>query len=204
MLIRSARQQTGDRCSTWRRGVAESVSKTAKPVLPKASSRFHNVKGKLKEVLVRLMAVFCTLYQAERGAPPLLRNGWLEMLSALNLVLLSGTSLTIPSSNQYKYTSDALTKYPKSQLLSRPSTPFSLRTNMKLRIILSALAAGASLVVAAPTELHPRAPGDRGSYTVSGLRSRKQAVISKGGNSLDLAIAMLETDNMGTNYAYGE
>ncbi|KAH8597457.1 hypothetical protein B0O99DRAFT_650849 [Bisporella sp. PMI_857] len=43
-----------------------------------------------------------------------------------------------------------------------------------------------------------------GSYTVSGLGSRKQAVLSAGGNSLDLAIAMLETENMSTNYAYGD
>lgn len=32
-----------------------------------------------------------------------------------------------------------------------------------------------------------------GSYTVSGLGSRKQAVLNAGGNTLDLAIAMLET-----------
>jgi hypothetical protein len=34
---------------------------------------------------------------------------------------------------------------------------------------------------------------DRGSYTVSGLGSRKQAILNAGGNTLDLAIAMLET-----------
>ena len=34
---------------------------------------------------------------------------------------------------------------------------------------------------------------DRGSYTVSGLGQRKQQVIGNGGNTLDLAIAMLET-----------
>lgn len=33
---------------------------------------------------------------------------------------------------------------------------------------------------------------DRGQYTVSGLGSRKKAIIDAGGNSLDLAIAMLE------------
>ncbi|MFC6017400.1 carbohydrate-binding domain-containing protein [Plantactinospora solaniradicis] len=43
-----------------------------------------------------------------------------------------------------------------------------------------------------------------GSYTVSGLGSRKQAVTRAGGNVLDLAIAMLETDNMQTNYPYGD
>jgi hypothetical protein len=43
-----------------------------------------------------------------------------------------------------------------------------------------------------------------GSYSVSGLGSRKQQVRSAGGNVLDLATAMLETENMGTNYAYGD
>lgn len=44
---------------------------------------------------------------------------------------------------------------------------------------------------------------DSGSYTVPGLGARKQAIIDAGGNTLDLAIAMLETENMQTNYAYG-
>ncbi|MFW6725010.1 carbohydrate-binding domain-containing protein [Streptomyces sp. MAR4 CNY-716] len=43
-----------------------------------------------------------------------------------------------------------------------------------------------------------------GSYTVSGLGSRKQAVRSAGGDVLDLAVAMLETENMSTSYAYGD
>lgn len=43
-----------------------------------------------------------------------------------------------------------------------------------------------------------------GSYTVSGLGSRKSQVRSAGGNSLDLAVAMLETEDMTTNYAYGD
>jgi hypothetical protein len=38
-----------------------------------------------------------------------------------------------------------------------------------------------------------RADDDRGNETVSGLGSRKQEVISAGGNTRDLAIAMLET-----------
>jgi len=45
---------------------------------------------------------------------------------------------------------------------------------------------------------------DRGSYTVSGLGSRKKAILGAGGNTLDLAIAMLETENMQTWYTYGE
>jgi hypothetical protein len=46
--------------------------------------------------------------------------------------------------------------------------------------------------LAAPTtDMTKRA--DRGSYTVSGLGQRKQAILNAGGNTLDLAIAMLET-----------
>ncbi|CAG5137571.1 uncharacterized protein ALTATR162_LOCUS154 [Alternaria atra] len=44
----------------------------------------------------------------------------------------------------------------------------------------------------------------RGSYTVSGLGARKQAILNAGGNSLDLAIAMLETERMQTDYTYGD
>lgn len=51
-------------------------------------------------------------------------------------------------------------------------------------------------------------PGNSGKgcgvYTFSGLGARKKAVQSAGGNSLDLAIAMLETEGMTTNYAYGD
>ncbi len=52
-----------------------------------------------------------------------------------------------------------------------------------------------------PATVEKRA--DRGSYTVSGLGSRKQAILGAGGNTLDLAIAMLETENMQTWYTYG-
>ncbi|MDP9794141.1 hypothetical protein J2S43_002653 [Catenuloplanes nepalensis] len=43
-----------------------------------------------------------------------------------------------------------------------------------------------------------------GSYSVSGLGARKQAVLDHGGDTLDLAIAMLETENMRTDYTYGD
>ncbi|RDI23127.1 hypothetical protein [Lentzea flaviverrucosa] len=43
-----------------------------------------------------------------------------------------------------------------------------------------------------------------GSYSISGLGSRKQQVRSAGGNVLDLAVAMLETERMNTNYPYGD
>lgn len=48
------------------------------------------------------------------------------------------------------------------------------------------------------------APGDRGGYTVSGLGSRKKAILNAGGNTLDLAIAMLEDEHMSTGYKYGK
>ncbi|WP_030268297.1 carbohydrate-binding domain-containing protein [Streptomyces sp. NRRL B-24484] len=43
-----------------------------------------------------------------------------------------------------------------------------------------------------------------GSYTVGGLGSRKQQVRNAGGSSLDLAVAMLETERMDTAYPYGD
>ncbi|KAL2814005.1 hypothetical protein BJX63DRAFT_393294 [Aspergillus granulosus] len=45
---------------------------------------------------------------------------------------------------------------------------------------------------------------DRGSYTVPGLGQRKQDILNAGGNTLDLAIAMLETERMTTDYIYGD
>jgi hypothetical protein len=44
----------------------------------------------------------------------------------------------------------------------------------------------------------------RGSYAVPGLGARKGQVLAAGGTTLDLAIAMLETENMGTDYDYGD
>lgn len=43
----------------------------------------------------------------------------------------------------------------------------------------------------------------RGSEQIAGLGSRKQQVTGAGGTTMDLAIAMLETKNMGTDYTYG-
>jgi hypothetical protein len=46
--------------------------------------------------------------------------------------------------------------------------------------------------LAAPSDpINKRA--DRGSETVRGLGQRKRAVLNAGGNTIDLAIAMLET-----------
>lgn len=44
---------------------------------------------------------------------------------------------------------------------------------------------------------------DRGNEIVSGLGVRKQTVIGAGGNTRDLAIAMLETKTMTSDYIYG-
>ncbi len=43
-----------------------------------------------------------------------------------------------------------------------------------------------------------------GSYTYAGLGARKKAIMAAGGNVFDIAIAMLETENMQTNYPYGD
>ena len=73
---------------------------------------------------------------------------------------------------------------------------------MKLTIFSSLIVLSTALISAAPTaNLTPRA--DRGSYIVSGLEVRKKAVISAGGTTLDLTIAVLEIDTMTMNYLYG-
>ncbi|KAK4870408.1 hypothetical protein LT330_004756 [Penicillium expansum] len=46
---------------------------------------------------------------------------------------------------------------------------------------------------------------NRGHYTVSGLGWHKKAILDAGGNTLDLAIAMLEIEDMNTgHYPYGD
>ncbi|CAP81003.1 hypothetical protein E8E15_004825 [Penicillium rubens] len=45
---------------------------------------------------------------------------------------------------------------------------------------------------------------DRGTQVVAGLGARKQEVVAAGGNTRDLAIAMLETNTMTTDYTYGD
>lgn len=71
---------------------------------------------------------------------------------------------------------------------------------MKLSFL--SLVAISGLTVAFPVTLNVRA--DRGSYTANGLGNRKQQVLNAGGSPLDLAIAMLETDDMSTNFVYGD
>ncbi|KAG1443310.1 hypothetical protein G6F56_010719 [Rhizopus delemar] len=48
------------------------------------------------------------------------------------------------------------------------------------------------------------AVGKTGSYTVNGIGQRKQEILNNGGGVFDLAIAMLETDDLNTDYAYGD
>ncbi len=43
-----------------------------------------------------------------------------------------------------------------------------------------------------------------GSYAIAGLGRRKQQILNAGGSVLDLAVAMLESDNMQSSYAYGD
>ncbi|PLN82054.1 hypothetical protein BDW42DRAFT_185032 [Aspergillus taichungensis] len=77
---------------------------------------------------------------------------------------------------------------------------------MQLLSILPSLAlvsAVASFPHAAPANLFIRA-NDRGNETIAGLGERKQAVVSAGGNTRDLAIAMLETTTMTSDYTYGD
>lgn len=65
---------------------------------------------------------------------------------------------------------------------------------MKLALLVSlAQLCFSTAIPRAQTDLVTRADGDRGSYAVDGLGTRKQAVLDAGGNAMDLAIAMLET-----------
>jgi hypothetical protein len=61
----------------------------------------------------------------------------------------------------------------------------------------------ASALALATSVIPAFAQGNRGSEIIPGLGARKGQVLGAGGNTLDLAIAMLETTNMGTDYAYG-
>ncbi|KAK4125668.1 hypothetical protein N657DRAFT_274077 [Parathielavia appendiculata] len=71
-------------------------------------------------------------------------------------------------------------------------------------VTLSFAAAAVAVPVSEPASVALTARQDRGWYTVSGLGSRKQAILNAGGNTLDLAIAMLEDERMSTSYPYGD
>ena len=76
------------------------------------------------------------------------------------------------------------------------------------RLVIVALLLCAAVVISAVQHfLTARAvscPTTCGSYTVSELGVRKQAILNNGGNTLDMAIAMLETETMQANYPYGD
>ncbi|KAF4764672.1 hypothetical protein N7455_010595 [Penicillium solitum] len=65
---------------------------------------------------------------------------------------------------------------------------------MQLLSLFGSLALMAAVVSAA----------DRGSYTSPGIGARKKAILDAGGNTRDMAIAMLETNTMTTDYTYGD
>ncbi|KAL2821841.1 hypothetical protein BDW59DRAFT_164023 [Aspergillus cavernicola] len=77
---------------------------------------------------------------------------------------------------------------------------------MQLLSILGALAL-APVVLSSPATGFNRIlarADDRGNETVANLGARKQEVVAAGGNTRDLAIAMLETKTMTTDYTYGD
>ncbi|KFY86580.1 hypothetical protein V498_07457 [Pseudogymnoascus sp. VKM F-4517 (FW-2822)] len=71
---------------------------------------------------------------------------------------------------------------------------------MKLSILSTVALSTAVAGLTCPTN----SGGGCGQYPVSGLGARKQQIQSAGGTAKDLAIAMMETENMGTNYVYGD
>ena len=80
----------------------------------------------------------------------------------------------------------------------------SLRLIFALFVLIASLAIGMeTLSISSPAHA-ASCPTSCGSYTVSGLGSRKQQILNTGGNSLDLAIAMEETEHMDTSYPYGD
>ncbi|KAH6618996.1 hypothetical protein C7974DRAFT_318092 [Boeremia exigua] len=78
---------------------------------------------------------------------------------------------------------------------------------MKISAIASALSIASASAAAVPETASPKGLETRqetGSYTISGLGARKTQVTAAGANSFNMAIAMLETERMDTNYAYGD
>ncbi|KAF2994991.1 hypothetical protein E8E13_004189 [Curvularia kusanoi] len=69
-------------------------------------------------------------------------------------------------------------------------------------LLLAVTSATANPGAASHANLQSRAQS--GSYTIPGLGARKQQVLAAGATSFDLAIAMLETDDMDTKYVYGD
>lgn len=91
--------------------------------------------------------------------------------------------------SQFQYTN------PSSESSSEQVYHFPPSLNMQLLSIFTSMFL-VSAVVSSPTgglEAIEARANNRGSETISGLGARKQALVKAGGNSRDLAIAMLET-----------
>jgi hypothetical protein len=71
-------------------------------------------------------------------------------------------------------------------------------------VLLALLGTLGALAVMVIPWLTTTVPTDRGSHPVPGLALRKQQLLAAGGNSLDMAVAMLETDTMTAQYPYGD
>lgn len=74
---------------------------------------------------------------------------------------------------------------------------------MRCLSLFGALALIPAVISSPTTGSKLSARDDRGTEIVSGLGARKQEVTGAGGNTRDLAIAMLETNTMTTDYTYG-
>lgn len=80
-----------------------------------------------------------------------------------------------------------------------------LRFALVILTFCSVVAIGAVYTVHSSTPASAAScPTTCGSYTVAGLGARKQAILNNGGNTLDMAVAMEETENMQANYTYGD
>ncbi|KAG6364618.1 hypothetical protein INS49_006221 [Diaporthe citri] len=73
---------------------------------------------------------------------------------------------------------------------------------MKFSFSLVALALGGTALALPTAELEARQ--NSGSYTIAGLGARKKQITAAGANTFDLAIAMLESEHMTADYAYGD
>lgn len=77
-----------------------------------------------------------------------------------------------------------------------------MKTNKNILAFLSVISLATAIPTSSLAKLVVR--DDMGSYTVSGLGTRKQEVTAAGADTLGLAVAMLETADMSTNYDYGD
>jgi hypothetical protein len=78
---------------------------------------------------------------------------------------------------------------------------------LKFAVTALLLCTVATLIIVRPFRVASASicPTTCGFYTISGLGASKQAILNNGGNTLDMAVAMLETDTMqASSYAYGD